>query len=61
MKIKYQKKNINEEPTNEKDIITDKVHNKNIIPFILKKSISFYDCIQCGQNKYFCICFEWNE
>jgi len=35
--------------------------NQKVISFYnLKKSISFENCIYCGQNKYFCFCIEDN-
>ena len=35
--------------------------NQKLISFYnLKKSISFENCIYCGQNKYFCFCIEDN-
>ena len=38
------------------------INNQQRIPFYdLRKSISFENCIQCGQNKYSCFCFELNK
>ena len=37
------------------------INNQQRIPFYnLRKSISFENCIQCEQNKYSCLCIEFN-
>jgi len=37
------------------------INNQQRIPFYnLRKSISFENCIRCGQNKYSCLCIEFS-